>query len=306
MTASTNAAVLDDAAAVAVPAAPRKRGEKRSVENRLFIDRIMRLLSWGSVFFALFWLAWILATLVGNGAQALSFSLFTEVTPPPGAAGGLKNAILGTVLMAGAGTLIGTPVGLMAGIYLSEYGAGGWFARSTRFLNDVLLSAPSIILGLFIYAALVAPVGHYSGWAGAAALSLIVIPVVTRTTDNLLQLVPRELREAAVALGCPKSRMILRIVLPAVRSGVVTGVLLAVARIAGETAPLLFTALSNQFMSTDMASPLASLPVVIYQYAASPFADWKSLAWGGALLLTLFVLAVNIGARALFSSKEHS
>ena len=288
-----------------VPAEPRRHA-RRSLQGRLLADRAMRALSWSSVFFALFWLAWILATLISNGAGALSVSLFTEVTPQPGAAGGLKNAIAGTVMMAGAGTLIGTPVGLMAGIYLSEYGSGGWLARATRFLNDVLLSAPSIILGLFIYAVIVAHAGHYSGWAGAAALSLIVIPVVTRTTDNLLQLVPRELREAAVALGCPKSRMILRIVLPAVRSGVVTGVLLAVARISGETAPLLFTALSNQFMSTDMNAPLASLPVVIYQYAASPFADWKALAWGGALLLTLFVLAVNVGVRVLFNKKDAS
>lgn len=304
---SVNAAVTDPRAIPTVIEATPPNGRiVRSEGTRVLANRVMQVLAWASVGFSLIWLAWILATLAINGFSALSVSLFTEVTPPPGAAGGLKNAIAGTVLMAGAGTAIGTPIGLLAGIYLSEYGSGGRFASATRFLNDVLLSAPSIILGLFIYALLVAPIGHYSGWAGSAALALIVIPVVTRTTDNLLQLVPRELREAAVALGCPKSRMIVRIVLPAVKSGVITGILLAVARIAGETAPLLFTALSNQFMSWDMAGPLANLPVVIYQYAASPFPDWKALAWGGALLLTLFVLAVNISVRLLFKNKDRS
>ena len=210
------------------------------------------------------------------------------------------NAIVGSVMMSAVATAIGTPIGILAGTYLAEYGQRGWLAPATRFLNDVLLSAPSIIIGLFIYALIVANQGHYSGWAGALALSILVIPVVVRTTDNMLMLIPNSLREAAVALGCPKWRMITLICYRAASAGIITGVLLAIARIMGETAPLLFTALSNQFMSWDMNAPMANLSVVIFQYAASPFKDWNELAWAGAMLITLFVLGLNILARVLF------
>jgi len=276
-----------------------------SMQNRIYgrrrlVNRVMLALSVAALAFGLFWLFWIIATLLFKGAAALSFSLFTEVTPPPGQGGGLINAIMGSVMMVGVGTLIGTPVGVLAGTYLAEYGQRGWLAPATRFLNDVLLSAPSIIIGLFIYAVYVAQVGHYSGWAGALALAILVIPVVVRTTDTMLMLVPNGLREAAAALGCPRWRMITMVCYRAARSGIITGVLLAVARVAGETAPLLFTALSNQFMSWNMNAPMANLPVVIYQYAASPFKEWNDLAWAGATLITLLVLAINIIARNLF------
>jgi len=229
--------------------------------------------------------------------------LLTEPTPPPGGDGGLLNAIVGSVLMAVVATLVGTPIGVLAGTYLAEYGNRGWLAPATRFLNDVLLSAPSIVIGLFIYAVYVAQVGHYSGWAGAFALAIIVVPVVVRATDNMLLLVPNSLREAAAALGCPKWRVITMICYRAARSGMITGVLLAIARISGETAPLLFTALNNQFMSFNMNAPIANLPVVIFQYAASPFEDWNRLAWAGAVLITLLVLGINILARSLFRNK---
>ncbi|MBJ7263038.1 MAG: phosphate ABC transporter permease PstA, partial [Burkholderiaceae bacterium] len=258
--------------------------------TRRLINIVMLILSFAALSFGLFWLFWIIGTLLFKGAAALSLALFTEITPPPGQTGGLLNAIMGSVMMVGVGTLIGTPVGILAGTYLAEYGQRGWLAPATRFLNDVLLSAPSIIIGLFIYAVYVAQVGHYSGWAGAIALSILVVPVVVRTTDNMLMLVPNSLREAAVALGCPKWRMITMVSYRAAKSGIITGVLLAVARIAGETAPLLFTALSNQFMSWDMNGPMANLPVVIFQFAASPFPDWNTLAWAGAALITLLVL----------------
>ena len=248
----------------------------------------------------LFWLFWIIITLLTKGAGSLSWSLFTEITPGPGSAGGLKNAIIGSLLMSAVGTAIGTPIGILAGTYLAEYGQRGWLAPVTRFLNDVLLSAPSIVIGLFIYALIVAQQGHYSGWAGSLALAVLVIPVVVRTTDNMLSLIPNNLREAAFALGCPKWRMIMMICYKSARAGILTGVLLAVARILGETAPLLFTALSNQFMSWNMNAPMANLPVVIFQYAASPFKDWNELAWAGATLITLFVLGLNILARSLF------
>ncbi len=250
--------------------------------------------------FGLFWLAWIVGVLLWEGAAALRPSLFTSMTPPPGADGGLANAIFGSVLMAGAGTLIGTPVGILAGTYLAEYGKRGWLAPATRFINDVLLSAPSIVIGLFVYSVYVARVKHFSGWAGAFALAIIVVPVVVRTTDDMLKLVPNSLREAAVALGCPSWKMITMVAYRAARAGIVTGILLAVARIAGETAPLLFTALNNQFWSADMNRPMANLPVVIFQFAMSPYDDWHRLAWGGAALITLFVLALNITARVLF------
>jgi phosphate transport system permease protein len=269
-------------------------------KTRSLVNKIMLVLSLIALLFGLFWLFWIIGTLVYKGAGALSYTLFTQITPPPGQMGGLANAIFGSVMMVGVGTLIGTPIGILAGTYLAEYGQRGWLAPATRFLNDVLLSAPSIIIGLFIYAVYVYQVGHYSGWAGAIALSILVIPVVVRTTDNMLLLVPNSLREAAVALGCPKWRMIMMVSYRAARSGIITGVLLAVARIAGETAPLLFTALSNQFMSWDMNAPMANLPVVIFQFAASPFPDWNTLAWAGAALITLLVLAINIIARNLF------
>jgi len=266
-------------------------------------NKIMLTLSSAALIFGLFWLVWILFTLALKGGGSLSLSLFTEKTPGPGEAGGLANALIGSVLMSAVGTAIGTPIGILAGTYLAEYGQRGWLAPATRFLNDVLLSAPSIVIGLFIYAIVVSNSGHYSGWAGAFALAILVIPVVVRTTDNMLALVPNSLREAASALGCPKWRVITLVCYKAAMSGILTGVLLAVARIAGETAPLLFTALSNQFTSWNMNGPMANLPVVIYQYAASPFKDWNELAWAGATLITLLVLALNILARNAFRSK---
>lgn len=271
--------------------------------RRKLVNQIMLVLSLCALLFGLFWLFWIIGTLLVKGGTALTLTLFTQITPPPGQTGGLINAIFGSVMMVGVGTLIGTPVGILAGTYLAEYGQRGWLAPATRFLNDVLLSAPSIIIGLFIYAVYVAQVGHYSGWAGALALSILVVPVVVRTTDNMLMLVPNSLREAAVALGCPKWRMITLVSYKAAKSGIITGILLAVARIAGETAPLLFTALSNQFMSWNMNGPMANLPVVIYQFAASPFPDWNTLAWAGAALITLLVLTINIVARSYFRQK---
>lgn len=271
--------------------------------SRQRFNKIMLTLSSMALLFGLFWLVWIIFTLLVKGGSALSFTLFTQATPPPGGDGGLLNAILGSFMMAGVGTLIGTPIGVLAGTYLAEFGQRGWLAPATRFLNDVLLSAPSIVIGLFIYAIYVARVGHYSGWAGAFALAILVIPVVVRSTDNMLQLVPNSLREAAAALGCPQWRIVVYISYRAAGSGIMTGVLLAVARISGETAPLLFTALNNQFMSFDMNGPMANLPVVIFQYAASPFDDWNRLAWAGAVLITLFVLAINLVARTLFRTK---
>jgi phosphate transport system permease protein len=251
--------------------------------------------------FGLFWLIWILATLLVEGGGALlRISLYYQMTPPPGADGGLANAIVGSLIMVGAGTLIGTPVGILAGTYLAEYGRGGWLASGTRFLNDILLSAPSIVIGLFVYSVYVAQVGHFSGWAGSLALGLLVIPVVVRTTDDMLKLVPDSLREAAAALGCPQWKMIVMVTYRAARAGIVTGILLAVARISGETAPLLFTSLNNQFWSLDMNRPMANLPIVIFQFAMSPYEDWHRLAWGGAALITLTVLALNIVARVLF------
>lgn len=276
-----------------------------SVSNPVYrrrqrFNRAMLALSSATVIFGLFWLCWIIVTLLLKGGGALSWALLTQSTPPPGQAGGLLNAIVGSVMMAAVATAIGTPIGVLAGTYLAEFGQRGWLAPATRFLNDVLLSAPSIIIGLFIYAVYVSQVGHYSGWAGAFALGILVIPVVVRATDNMLLLVPNSLREAAAALGCPQWRIVMFISYRAARSGIVTGVLLAVARISGETAPLLFTALNNQFMSMNMNAPIANLPVVIFQYAASPFEDWNHLAWAGAVLITLLVLGINIIARTLF------
>jgi phosphate transport system permease protein len=268
--------------------------------RRLFVNRFNLVASLGTMAFGMIFLLWILAILFYRGFETLSPTLFTQMTPPPGSAGGLANAIFGSLVMVGAATFISTPIGILAGIYLAEYGKNGWIARATRFINDILLSAPSIVIGLFIYTVYVAKVEHFSGWAGSFALALIAIPVVVRTTENMLQLVPSSLREAAVALGAPMWKVILMVTLKAVRSGVITGVLLAVARISGETAPLLFTALNNQFWSTDMSKPMANLPVAIFQFALSPFQEWQDLAWAGALLITLTVLIINILARSIF------
>ena len=271
--------------------------------RRRRMNAVMMTVSTVAVAFGLFWLLWIIGVLLWEGAAALRPSLFTQMTPPPGGNGGLANAILGSVLMAGVGTLIGTPIGILAGTYLAEYGTRGWLAPATRFINDVLLSAPSIVIGLFVYAVYVVRVGHFSAWAGALSLAIIVIPVVVRTTDDMLKLVPNSLREAAVALGCPSWKMITLVCYRAASAGIVTGVLLAIARISGETAPLLFTALNNQFWSTDMSKPMANLPVVIFQFAMSPYEDWHRLAWGGAALITLLVLGINVSARILFKNK---
>jgi phosphate transport system permease protein len=268
--------------------------------RRRLLNRFNLCMSLLTMVFGLSFLLWILYTLFLAGFHALSPTLFTQMTPPPGSKGGLLNAIAGSLVMAFVGTLIGTPVGLFAGIYLAEYGSRGWLAPVTRFINDILLSAPSIIIGLFIYEIYVYQVGHFSAWAGSCALALIVIPVVVRTTENMLRLVPASLREAAVALGTPEWKMILMVTLRSVRAGVITGVLLAIARISGETAPLLFTSLNNQFWSWDLNAPMSNLPVVIFQFAMSPYDDWQQLAWAGALLITLAVLALNIVARVMF------
>jgi phosphate transport system permease protein len=268
--------------------------------RRLFVSRFNLLMSLGTMAFGMAFLLWILFVLFQNGFSALSPVLFTQDTPPPGSAGGLKNAIFGSVAIVATATFISTPIGILAGIYLAEFGKTGWLAKTTRFINDILLSAPSIVIGLFVYTVYVMQVQHFSGWAGSMALALIAIPVVVRTTENMLYLVPNSLREAAIALGAPMWKVILMVTLKAVRGGVITGILLAVARISGETAPLLFTALNNQFWSSDMNAPMANLPVVIFQFAMSPFDDWKSLAWAGALLITLTVLVLNILARTVF------
>jgi phosphate transport system permease protein len=268
--------------------------------RRRVVNAVLLFVSALTLAFGLFWLIWILITLFYEGFSALAPSLFTKNTPPPGSDGGLLNAIAGSLMMAFTATLIGTPVGMLAGTYLAEFGRRGWLAPATRFINDILLSAPSIVIGLFIYSIYVAQVKHFSGWGGALALSLIVIPVVVRTTDDMLKLVPDSLREAAVALGAPAWKMVVFISYRAAKAGIITGILLAVARISGETAPLLFTALNNQFWSLDMNDPMANLPVVIFQFAMSPYPDWQRLAWGGAILITLAVLALNIIARILF------
>ena len=271
--------------------------------RRLLAHRIGIVLSVVAMAIGLIFLAWILSTLLINGFGALSGSMFSADTPAPGSPGGLRNAIVGSLLMVGLSTLISTPVGILAGIYLAEYGEGNRFAQVTRFVTDIMLSAPSIVIGLFVYALYVANVGHFSGWAGSIALSLIAVPVVVRSTDNMLRLVPNSLLEAAFALGAPRWKVAMLVRLRAVKAGVVTGVLLALARISGETAPLLFTSLNNQFFSTDMNAPIANLPVVIYTYAMSPYDDWRSLAWGGALLVTAAVLFLNILSRTVFTQK---
>jgi len=255
--------------------------------------------------FGLFWLAWILAETIRLGIGGLALSVFTEMTPPPQAeTGGLANAIFGSVVMVTLATLLGTPIGVLAGIYLGEYGQKTWLGSAVRFINDILLSAPSIVIGLFIYAVVVAPLRGFSGFAGVLALALIVIPVVIRTTENMLSLIPNALREAAYALGTPKWKVISSVTLKAARAGVITGILLALARIAGETAPLLFTALSNQFWTADLTKPMASLPVTIFKFAMSPYENWQKLAWAGVFLITLGVLLLNILARILFKNKH--
>jgi phosphate transport system permease protein len=272
--------------------------------------RLINVISLGisvlAMAFGLFWLGWILFTLLQHGVPGLSLAVFTQTTPPPGSDGGLINAIAGSLMMTALGTLIGTPIGILAGTYLAEFGQRGWLAPVTRFINDVLLSAPSIVIGLFVYAMYVIKVKHFSGWAGALALSILVIPIVIRTTENMLRLVPNSLREAAAALGAPQWKIISSVTLRAARAGILTGVLLAVARISGETAPLLFTSLNNQFWSSDMNQPMANLPVVIFQFAMSPYADWQQLAWAGALLITFSVLTLNILARVLFRQQASS
>jgi len=274
-------------------------GQLRYLRRRVVNAAILSV-SLFTVAFALFFLAWILWTLISNGLGHITPNVFTQMTPPPGSKGGLLNAIAGSLYMVIMATLIGTPVGILAGTYLAEFGRTGWLAPTTRFINDILLSAPSIVIGLFVYEIMVHRFGHFSGWAGAFALGLIVLPVVVRTTENMLQLVPNTLREAAAALGAPQWKIVVMVSYRAARAGMLTGVLLAVARISGETAPLLFTALNNQFWSNDLNGPMASLAVIIFQFAMSPYEDWHHLAWAGALLITLFVLGLNILARSLF------
>ena len=272
--------------------------------RRKRVNAVALTLSLGAMAFGLFWLAWILFETLRLGVGGLGLQVLTEMTPPPQAeVGGLANAIFGSLAMVTLATAIGTPIGIFAGIYLAEYGQRNWLGRLTQFINDILLSAPSIVIGLFVYSAVVARTKTYSAWAGVLALALIVVPVVVRTTENMLKLIPNALREAAYALGAPKWKVILAITLKAARAGVLTGVLLAVARIAGETAPLLFTALSNQFWTSKLTEPMASLPVTIFKFAMSPYQNWQSLAWVGVFLITLGVLGLNILARVMFRSK---
>jgi phosphate transport system permease protein len=263
---------------------------------------IAKALALAATLFGLGWLVLILGVLIWNGVGGLSLSVFTEMTPPPGQAGGLLNPIVGSLVLTVLAIIIGTPIGILAGTYLAEYGKHEKISSVIRFINDILLSAPSIVIGLFIYEVMVAPMGHFSGYAGSVALAVIVIPVVVRTTEDMLTLVPNALREAAASIGLPRSYMITKIAYRAARAGILTGILLAVARISGETAPLLFTALNNQFWSTNLNAPVSSLPVVIFQFALSPYADWQKLAWTGALIITVTVLALSIIARALASA----
>src|SRR3954471_17030168 len=283
--------------------------EKRM--DRLYAARrrrnlITMLLSVAATLFGLGWLVLILGALLYEGFSGLSLKAFTEMTPPPGADGGLLNPIIGSLLLTGLAVVIGTPLGILAGTYLAEYGRHDRLASVVRFINDILLSAPSIVIGLFVYEIMVAPLGHFSGWAGAVALAVIVIPVVLRTTDDMLRLVADTVREAAASIGLPRSLMITRIAYRAASAGMLTGVLLAIARISGETAPLLFTALNNQFWSSNMNAPVASLPVVIFQFALSPYKDWQALAWTGALIITMAVLALSIIARTLTTTRKQS
>jgi phosphate transport system permease protein len=286
-------------ATIATAKSPLYAGRRRR-------NAIAKTLAWIATAFGLGWLVLILGILLFKGIGGLSLEVFTEMTPPPGAAGGLLNAIVGSLIITILAVLIGTPIGILAGTYLAEYGRHDKLSSVVRFINDILLSAPSIVIGLFVYEIMVYPMGHFSGWAGAVALALIVVPVVVRTTEDMLLLVPDTLREAAASIGLPRSLMIMRIAYRAARAGMLTGVLLAIARISGETAPLLFTALNNQFWSTNLNAPMASLPVVIFQFALSPYADWQKLAWTGALIITITVLALSIVARALAATGKQS
>jgi phosphate transport system permease protein len=269
-------------------------------------NTIMMTLSLGATAIGLGWLVLILGVLLWEGFSGLSLAVFTEMTPPPGSAGGLLNPIVGSLILTVLAVIIGTPIGMLAGTYMAEYGRYDRLTSVVRFINDILLSAPSIVVGLFIYEVMVAPMGHFSGLAGAVALAVIVMPVVVRTTEDMLLLVPNQLREAAAALGTPRAVVIGKVCYRAAKAGLVTGVLLAVARVSGETAPLLFTALNNQFWSTNLDAPMSSLPVVIFQFALSPYQDWQKLAWTGALIITFTVLALSIGARALAASRKQS
>jgi phosphate transport system permease protein len=290
--------------APAITLSEPERARRRMHARRKLVNAIAIALALAAMSFGLFWLVWILIETVRLGIGGIALSLFTEMTPPPQAeTGGLANAIFGSLLMVTLATALGTPIGVLAGIYLAEYGAGSRLANVTRFINDILLSAPSIVIGLFIYTVVVARIGSFSGFAGILALALIVIPVVIRTTENMLALIPNALREAAYALGTPKWRVIMTITLRSARAGVITGILLAFARIAGETAPLLFTALSNQFWTSDLSQPMASLPVTIFKFALSPYENWQKLAWAGVFLITLGVLILNILARTVFRNK---
>lgn len=275
-------------------------------DTRRFRNKVAMSLSLAATIFGLAWLVLILAVLLWEGFSGLSLRVFTEMTPPPGGAGGLLNPIMGSLVMTFLAVLIGTPLGILAGTYMAEYGRYDKLTMVVRFINDILLSAPSIVIGLFVYEIMVAQMGHFSGWAGAVALAVIVVPVVVRTTEDMLILVPDTLREAAASIGLPRSLMIKKVAYRAARAGMITGVLLAIARISGETAPLLFTALNNQFWSTDMNAPMSSLPVVIFQFALSPYKDWQDLAWTGALIITLAVLALSITARALSAQRKSS
>jgi len=273
--------------------------------KRKLINMVALALSFGAMAFGVFWLIWILIETIRQGLGGLNLAVFTEMTPPPQAeTGGLANAIFGSAVMAALATAIGTPIGILAGIYLAEYGQKTWLGSAVRFINDILLSAPSIVIGLFIYAVVVTPMKSFSAFAGVLALALIVIPVVIRTTENMLTLIPNALREAAYALGTPKWKVIMSVTLKSARAGVITGILLAVARISGETAPLLFTALSNQFWTSNLGEPMASLPVTIFKFAMSPYENWQKLAWAGVFLITAGVLLLNIAARVLFKNKH--
>ena len=273
--------------------------------RRKRVNVVALTLSLAAMAFGLFWLFWILFETVRLGFGGLALATFTEMTPPPQAeTGGLANAIFGSLVMVGLATLLGTPIGILAGVYLAEYGQKGWLGITTRFINDILLSAPSIVIGLFIYSAVVVQMKNFSGFAGVLALALIVIPVVIRTTENMLSLIPNALREAAYALGTPKWRVIMTITLKSAWAGVMTGILLALARVSGETAPLLFTALSNQFWTSNLNEPMASLPVTIFKFAMSPYENWQKLAWAGVFIITIGVLVLNILARVLFRNKH--
>ena len=286
-----------------ISAAAQAQARQAKYNQRKRLNQLALTLSMAAMLFGVFWLVWILWETIRLGLGGMTLALFTEMTPPPNEAGGLANAIFGSLVLVALATLVGTPVGVMAGVYLAEYGKQGWLASTTRFVNDILLSAPSIVIGLFVYTMVVAQFRSFSAWAGIVALALIVIPVVIRTTENMLLLVPASLREAAYALGTPKWKVIIMVTLRAARAGVLTGVLLAVARIAGETAPLLFTALNNQFWNADLAKPMASLPVTIFKFAMSPYENWQQLAWAGVFLITVAVLGLNILARFITRQK---